>query len=376
MDPMVLVLGVSAGACGARAVLTHSDQPHLDPIDRCQVPRRAGAGIEEAVFEAIRRMRVAAARRDELITRIAVTCRCSLHADSIRSAAGGHELTVVDEPLAQLRYLRFTGALPDTGTVVLYDLGSSGLTITHIDCRTDAVLASRRSTVLGGDGYDALLRWQLARGGVLTDKPTIRKHREALSSERVVTAMDPGTDERAVVTRSDLAELCAAGIHHSASFVRQLTEETGVRPDAMVLLGGCTRNPTIRAELERLVGMPIVYDPEPEYVSARGAVLLAAERRAAEIKVPRLRHRALSASLAGGPVGRRKLVAALAVTAGLGATIAGLLTVNGESGGGGARPGGPPPRAPGPPSPPPGPPPPGGAPPPTEIAGIPSSSER
>ncbi|WP_280485466.1 Hsp70 family protein [Nocardia cyriacigeorgica] len=340
---MVLVLGVSAGACGARAVLTHSDQPHLDPIDRCQVPRRAGAGIEEAVFEAIRRMRVAAARRDELITRIAVTCRCSLHADSIRSAAGGHELTVVDEPLAQLRYLRFTGALPDTGTVVLYDLGSSGLTITHIDCRTDAVLASRRSTVLGGDGYDALLRWQLARGGVLTDKPTIRKHREALSSERVVTAMDPGTDERAVVTRSDLAELCAAGIHHSASFVRQLTEETGVRPDAMVLLGGCTRNPTIRAELERLVGMPIVYDPEPEYVSARGAVLLAAERRAAEIKMPRLRHRGLSASLAGGgPVGRRKLVAALAVTAGLGATIAGLLTVNGESG----RPppgGGPPP---------------------------------
>ncbi|MFE3446211.1 Hsp70 family protein [Nocardia sp. NPDC059180] len=354
MDSMVLVLGVSAGACGARAMLTHSDQPHLDPIDRCQVPRRAGAGIEEAVFEAIRRMRAAAARRDELITRTAVTCRCSLHADSIR-AAGGSDLTVVDEPLAQLRYLRFTGALPESGTAILYDLGSSGLTITHIDCRTDSVLASRRSTVLGGDGYDALLRWQLARGGVLTDKPTIRKHREALSSARVVTAMDPGTDERAVVTRSDLAELCAAGIHHSASFVRQLGEEAGVRPDTMVLLGGCTRNPSIRAELETLVGLPIVYDPEPECVSARGAVLLAAERPAAEIRAPRLRTGALSASLAGGSVGRRKLVAALAVTAGLGATIAGLLTVNDGS----ARP------SEG-----------GTAPTPMEIAGIPPSSEN
>ncbi|WP_280232548.1 hypothetical protein [Nocardia cyriacigeorgica] len=328
---MVLVLGVSAGACGARAMLTHSDQPHLDPIDRCQVPRRAGAGIEEAVFEAIRRMRVAAARRDELITRIAVTSRCSLHTDSIRSAAGGRDLTVVDEPLAQLRYLRFTGALPDSGTAILYDLGSSGLTITHIDCRTDSVLASKRSTVLGGDGYDALLRWQLAKGGVLTDKPTIRRHREALSSERVVTAMDPGTDERAVVTRSDLAELCAAGIHHSASFVRQLGAEAGVRPNAMVLLGGCTRNPSIRAELEALVGLPIVYDPEPEYVSARGAVLLAADRPAAEIRMPRLPRGTLSASLAGGSVGRRKLVAALAVTVGLGATIAGLLTVNDDT---------------------------------------------
>lgn len=326
MESMVLVLGVSAGAGGARAMLTHSDQPHLPPIDRCQVPRRAGGGVEEPVFEAIRQMSGSAERRDELITSTAVTSRCPLHSEAIRAAAGRTRLTIVDEPLAQLRYLRFTGRLPDTGSVILYDLGASGLTVTHADCRADTILSSRRSTVLGGDGYDALLRWQLARGGVLTDKLTSRRHREALSSARVVTAMDTSSGGRAVVTRSDLAELCAAGIHHSVSFVRQLIEETGVQPAAMVLLGGCTRSPSIREDLAEMIDLPIIYDPEPEYVSTRGAVLLAAECPMGDVRMARAR----SATALAAPitVDRRKLIAAVAVTIALGATIAGLLAMD------------------------------------------------
>ncbi|WP_330252515.1 Hsp70 family protein [Nocardia sp. NBC_00565] len=329
MESMVLVLGVSAGAGGARAMLTHSDQPHLPPIDRCQVPRRAGGGVEEPVFEAIRQMRAAADRRDELITGTAVTCRCPLHADAIRATAGRTRLTIIDEPLAQLRYLRFTGRLPTSGSVILYDLGSSGLTITHADCRTDTILSSKRSTVLGGDGYDALLRWQLARGGVLTDKLTSRRHREELSSARVITAMDASSGGRAVITRSDLAELCAAGIHHSASFVRQLIEQTGIQPEALVLVGGCTRNPNIREELAEMIELPVVYDSEPEYVSARGAVLVAAERPSGDVRMARLRSGALTTgALVPTTVGRRKLIAAVAVTVALGATIAGILTMD------------------------------------------------
>ncbi|MEU2032090.1 Hsp70 family protein [Nocardia amamiensis] len=322
---MVLVLGVSAGAGGAHAMLTHSDQPHLPPIDHCEVPRRAGGGVEESVFEAIHQMMGAAGARDELVSGTAVTCRCPLHADAIRAGAGARRLTIVEEPLAQLRYLRFTGQLPDSGSVILYDLGSSGLTITHADCRTDTILSSRRSTVLGGDGYDALLRWRLARDGVLTDKPTSRRHREELSDARVVTAIDTGTGDRAVLTRSDLTELFSAGIHHSASFVRQIIEETGVRPEAMVLLGGCTRSPSIRAELAELVDLPIIYDPEPDLVSARGAVLLAADRRGGDLRMPRVR---AGATFVPPTVDRRKLIAAVAVTLALGATIAGLLATD------------------------------------------------
>lgn len=267
-------------------------------------------------------MNGAADRRDELISGTAVTCRCPLHADAIRAGVGGRGVTIVDEPLAQLRYLRFTGRLPDSGSVILYDLGSSGLTITHADCRTDTILSSKRSTVLGGDGYDALLRWRLARDGVLADTQAIRRHREELSEARVVTAIDNDTGERAVVTRSDLAELCAAGIHHSASFVRQIIDETGVRPEALVLLGGCTRNPDIRAELTELIDLPVIYDPEPDFVSARGALLLAAERRGGDVRMARMR---AGATLVPVTVDRRKLFAAAAVTVALGATIAGLL---------------------------------------------------
>ncbi|MFD6392375.1 Hsp70 family protein [Nocardia sp. NPDC060259] len=327
---MVLVLGVSAGAGGARAVLTHSDQPHLPPVDHVRLPRRAGGSVEEAVLSAIRRMRVAALARDECVTAAAVTCRNELHAEAIRAVVGAG-VGIVDEPLAQLRYLRFTGMLPTTASVILYDLGCSGLTVTHADCRTDTILASKRSTVLSGDGYDALLRWQLARGGVLADARTSRAHRESLSRARVVTAADADTGGRAVVTRSDLAELCEAGLHHSASFVRQLIEETGVQPGALVLLGGCTRNPTLRADLAQRIGLPIVYDPEPDYVSARGAVLLAAQRPS-RLRMPRLRAGAALSTRDGTQrPGRRKLLAAVAVTATLGGTIAGLLGTENSS---------------------------------------------
>lgn len=325
----MLVLGVSAGAAGARAMLTHSDQPHLPPIDRCKVPRRSGGGMEEGVFEAIRLMRKSAGRRDEFITGIAVTCRCSAHAEAVRTTAGRNRLTVIDEQVAQLRYLRFTGRLPAEGSVLLYDLGASGLTLTQIDCRTDAILASKRSTVLGGDGHDALLRWLLVRGGVTVDLATSRRHKEALATDRVIAVCDPISGHRAVITRSDFADLVAAGIHHSVSFVRQMIEETGVHPTAMALLGGCTRNKSIRDELEQQLDLPLIYDPEPEFVSTRGAVLLAAERPSAR-RVRGVRFNPVPALRAGASdtPSRRKLVAAIAVTVTLGGTIAGALAFN------------------------------------------------
>ncbi|GAB0102208.1 hypothetical protein JMUB6875_11750 [Nocardia sp. JMUB6875] len=331
---MVLVLGVSAGAAGARAMLTHSDQPHLPPIDRCKVLRRAGGGsMEEAVFEAIRLMRKSAAKRDEFITGIAVTCRCNTHAESVRTAAGRNRLTVIDEPVAQLRYLRFTGRLPTEGSILLYDLGASGLTLTQIDCRTDAILAHKRSTVLGGDGHDALLRWLLARSGVTLDLAATRREKEALANERVLAVCDPITGQRTVVTRSDFAELVEAGIHHSASFVRHMIGETGVRPTGIALLGGCTRNKSIRDELKGQLDLPLIYDPEPEFVSTRGAVLLAAERPSARsIRSVHLTPHSGAHEAPSSPVSRRKLVAAVAVTATLGGTIVGALAMNRDGG--------------------------------------------
>ncbi|WP_067646270.1 Hsp70 family protein [Nocardia harenae] len=345
MNDMVLVLGVSAGAGGARAVLTHSDQPHLPPIDRCHVPGTPD-NVEAAVFEAVRLMRAAASARDELITGTAVTCRCAPHADTVRAAAGIERVTIVDEPLAQLRYLRFSGQVSDDAPVLLYDLGSSGLTLTHADTGTETVLESLHSAAVSGDRYDTLLRQRLAEDGVLPDEDAVRQHREALSRAKVITASDPDTGGRAVITRSDLAELCSQSVRRSATLVRRLVDDAEEPPYALVLLGGCARNPEMRAELAGLVDLPLIYDPEPEYVSARGAVLVAAGHRGGEV---RMRHRRVGAALAALPAkaaaareaarqagpehrgNRRAVLAAAGVTVVLGATVAGLLIFDRDS---------------------------------------------
>ncbi|WP_040788788.1 hypothetical protein [Nocardia paucivorans] len=322
---MVLVLGVSAGAGGAHAVLTHSDQPHLPPIDYCHVPLRRGAGVEEPVFTAIQRMRTAAGQRDELITATAVTCRSERHADAVRAAAGRIQLTIVDEPLAQLRYLRFTGALTDEGVVALYDLGSSGLTLTLVDCRTDSILLDAHSVAPGGDNFDTLLCRRLAHEGVRIDQATSRRHREALGRSKVITATDLGGSTRTVVTHNDLAELFPEGLRYSAELLQRMIEKSQVDPEALVLLGGCARNLDLRIQLAEIIDLPIVYDAEPEYVSARGAVLIAAERPVAEVRMARS-GTGIRVPPHPSRVDRRKLVAAAAVTLGLGATVAGLLT--------------------------------------------------
>lgn len=333
---MVLVLGVSAGASGARAILTHSDQPHLDPIDRCFVPRRSGTGVDESVVAAVARIRQASARRGEVISATAVACRTQAHADAIRAVVprlgGRAQLQVVAEPTAQLRYLSFVEQLPDEGSVILYDLGSSGLTVTRADCASRTVLRTKRTTVLCGDGYDTLLQWRLARLGIVADADTVRRYRETLSIDRVVTAEDRKSGNRIVFTSSDFAELATAGIQHSVSFVNQLIDEAGVRPEGIALLGGCVRNRHLVELLGVTMGLPMYVEPEPEYISARGAVLLAVDRPARVVRVAR----AISAAAPiGEPTSRRKLVAALAVTAVLGATVTGLMVADRQPGPGG-----------------------------------------
>jgi molecular chaperone HscA len=283
-------------------------------------------------LQAIDLMRRAAEHRDEFVTGIAVTCRCPLHSDAIRAAAGSSRLTIVDEPLAQLHYLRFTGQLPDEGAVLLYDLGASGLTLTEANCDNDTILGAKRSTVLGGDSHDALVRWRLAHGGVAVDQPTSRAYKESLTSTPVLTVGDPRTGTRMVLTRSDFNELVLAGIHHSVSYVRQLVDETGVSPRAVVLLGGCARSSGVRESLAQLLDLPLIYDAEPELVSARGAVLMAtplpSARRGRGVRLAKMPKLGPAKATS---VSRRKVVAALAVTASLGATVAGLLVADQNS---------------------------------------------
>jgi molecular chaperone HscA len=308
----------------------------MPPIDHCFVPRPAGASAEDAVVVAVRKMHEAAARRGELISASAVACRSNSAADAIRAAQprlGGHT-QVVNESVAQLRYLGFVDRLPTEGAAVLYDLGSSGLTLTLAECATATVRKSKRVTTVSGDGFDALLQWKLARLGIVIDGDTSRRHREKLSQDGVVTAEDRKSGRRIVFTNGDFADLAEAGLQHSVSSVNQLIDRANPTPKRIILLGGCTRNPQLRDQLLAMQDLPVKREPEPELVSARGAALLAADRPARVVRMARAI--SVSAPLVGsGPehTSKRKVVAALAVTGALVATIASLIVTDPPTGG-------------------------------------------
>lgn len=326
---MVLVLGVSVGASGARAILAHSDQPDLPPIDFCLAHRQAGAALEEAALAAIARMQAAADTRGEVITATAVACRTEAAAEAIRAAAPRLDrcgrLQVVNEATAQLRYLRFVGRLPDEGSVVLYDLGSSGLTLSLADCTGNGTVErTNRSTVLCGDGFDTLLQWRLARLGIVIDCDAARRHREALSTDSVVTAEDRKSGQRLVFTNSDFTDLANAGLQHSVTAIRQLADDDEL--DCVVLLGGCSRNRALAEQLAIMLELPVYAEPEPELVSARGAALMAADRPTRAVRIGQaIRRSADSARPIPDRPSRTKLIAALAVTGTLSATIIGLI---------------------------------------------------
>ncbi|MFE3291396.1 hypothetical protein [Rhodococcus sp. NPDC059234] len=276
---MVLVLGVSAGASGARAVLAHSDRPHHEPLARCDVRRRPGSAIGEPVISAIRTLRATAVEQAELVTATAVTLRTGIDPEVVEFATTATtriHVRVLPETSAQLRYLRFTGQLPRRGSVVLYDVGGSGLSACVADAPTGEVLTARRSAVVGGDQLDRLLQDHLAEGGVRLELTACRDLKEQLAFERVVTAADPNTGAAVVLTNNDLAVLTREGVMHSVSLLRTMIRESRSTPSAVVLLGGGGQVASLRHWLETFLRLPVTLPAEPASVAGRGAVLLAA----------------------------------------------------------------------------------------------------
>lgn len=275
----MLVLGVSAGANGARAVLTLSDRPHHDPIARCDIRRRADATVGEPVISAIHTLRATAVERGELVSATAVTLRTGLEpevAQALSAAATRQHVQILAETAAQVRYLRFTGALRKHRTAVLYDVGSSGLSVCIADGTSGEVLESRRSDLVCGDRVDGLLQEHLASAGVWQDLARCRDVKERLTHERVVTVTDAHTGATAVVTTGDLGALIRDDVEASVSLLHRMIRESGTSPTTVVPLGGGAHLPGLPEQLGAMLGLPVTTAPDPTSVAGRGAVLLAA----------------------------------------------------------------------------------------------------
>ncbi|MBJ7323579.1 MAG: Hsp70 family protein, partial [Rhodococcus sp.] len=197
----------------------------------------------------------------------------------IQQAMAGQRLynyRLVPEARAALQYLEASGELGHFGTIALYDLGSSGLTISVIDRGTGQVLLAERTIDISGDDFDRLIADnQLAKQGVdIADNQELsaftarcRVAKEQLSTSGAVCL--PGDGGVILISREAFESLVTVPIEYSARLVRDVIGRSPKHVDALFLIGGGARIPLVGAILDAWVGLPVVTPADPESVAAR-----------------------------------------------------------------------------------------------------------
>ncbi len=203
--------------------------------------------------------------------------------------AGLEVVRIVNEPTAAaLAY--GLDKLSDKARVAVYDLGGGTFDLSVLEMQDGVfqVLATRGDTRLGGDDIDeALARW--CAGDEALDPAA--KVRFAAEAERVKIALSEKDEEffrlpfydgsrslEKPVRRADLETLSRPFIARSLACCRQALSDAGVKPedlDAVVLVGGSTRMPAVRAAVAELFGHEPDLSQHPDEAVALGATIQA-----------------------------------------------------------------------------------------------------
>ncbi|WP_245819973.1 hypothetical protein [Rhodococcoides yunnanense] len=275
----MLVVGVGAGAHGARAILTYLDSPHRAPVASRTVRRRHGQTLASTIADGVSALHSIASKLAVPVRHSAIAYRLSEDADAITAHRSPRPSALVHETAAQLRYLRFTGTVPNHGSAVLCDMGSTGMTVSVVDLAEGSTIVSRRTSTYCGDDLDHLVRRHLASNGVRTDVDSSRSMKEKLSVGGVVTAHGTDGEGRHVFTRKDFEDIIAGPVRYATMVVDQTIAMSGATPSTIVLVGGGANVSSIGASFERHIELRTQVPEHPELVSARGAALLSADQQ-------------------------------------------------------------------------------------------------
>jgi Fe-S protein assembly chaperone HscA len=200
--------------------------------------------------------------------------------------AGLEVLRLVNEPTAAaLAYGLDKG---DEGVIGVYDLGGGTFDISILKLRGGVfeVLATGGDTRLGGDDFDDRLAAVVLAEvpAALRDRPDVRARARAAAerakrdlsqadSAEIVLSLPDGTHRRRV-TRTEFEDAIRDLVERTAGPVRQALRDAGVKPDEVrqvVAVGGSTRVPLVRRQMQVLFGRPPLVDIDPDEVVALGA---------------------------------------------------------------------------------------------------------
>ena len=196
--------------------------------------------------------------------------------------AGLEVLRLVNEPTAAS--LAYGLDKQDEGVIAVYDLGGGTFDISILRLRAGVfeVLATSGDTRLGGDDFDERLA-EL----VLAELPEAERCRADVrararaAAERAKCALSDAERAeivlgpvRRAVTRAELETLVKDLVERTAGPCRQALRDAGLRPEdigSVVAVGGSTRMPLVRRQMEAVFGRPPLTDLDPDRVVALGA---------------------------------------------------------------------------------------------------------
>jgi molecular chaperone DnaK len=204
--------------------------------------------------------------------------------------AGLEVMRIINEPTAAaLAY--GLDKLKDKARIAVYDLGGGtfDLTILEMEDGVFQVLATHGDTRLGGDDVDRMIFSRLTED--LPEMPEglrwkfmeeAEKAKRILSGELSYTVRIPFYDGansfEKTITRSELDVLTKGWIAKSLKCCRQAMIDSGLETadlNAVVLVGGSTRMPAVRAAVADFFGREVDVTQHPDEAIALGATIQA-----------------------------------------------------------------------------------------------------
>ncbi|MEK6630918.1 MAG: Fe-S protein assembly chaperone HscA [Acidobacteriota bacterium] len=207
--------------------------------------------------------------------------------------AGLEVLRIINEPTAAC--LAYGLDKRREGVIAVYDLGGGtfDISILKVEDGVFQVLSTNGDTHLGGDDIDRVLVELVASDLGLdpeTQASAVQAVRKAVIQAKwdlsdvddtvIVVEPVPGrpASYRRHITRAEFEALISPIVERTLKPCRLALEDAGLQihqVDAVVLVGGSTRTPLVRREVERLFGRAPHWDLNPDEVVAIGAAVQA-----------------------------------------------------------------------------------------------------